>query len=578
MVTATNSHRFWLPMLLICLSLLPFKMAQAALTASVDRTMISKNDIIQLTIRSDKGPLEQTDFTALEKNFSIINKRRSNQISIINGDKQATYDLTLALLPKLVGTLTIPAFKRQGESSQPIQVEVSKGSIDPKQSHPKVFFDNQVNKQEIYVQEQLLYTLRLFHAVGLSEAQITPLDVKNAVFEPVGDQKKYQTVIDGIRYSVVEKQYAIFPEKSGQLILPELIFTGRAISIHNSYNNRINNSQFLDANRYIRSRSASYVINVLPKPASYPTSEIWLPTPALYINDSWDNNLPNLKVGEPVTRTLTLSAENLTAAQLPDLKLPTTTQFKIYPDQAKSEDRHTANGLMGHRSFSTAIVPSETGTIKFPAIKVTWWNTNSKKIEESIVPAKILTVLPSTQVNNSNQQFNTVLNSASAQRVTAPQVNATSSGLWPIISLIFALLWLGTAYLWWRAKQTTNSKGPSESPSLQTSQNARAAHKTFKKTCLKGNAKIARQSLLDWFSLNHADQKNQQLKDIIQFYQDEELTHLIQELETHLYGYAQSTNTWHGMALLKALEHLEKVGKQQKKNNHEVKLKPLYPL
>ena len=390
-----QAHRFWLQVLfLACLSLLPFSMAQAALTASVDRTMISKNDIIQLTIRSDKGPLEQVDFRALEKNFSVINKRRSNQISIINGHQQAIYDLTLALFPKGVGRLTIPAFKSQGETSQPIQIEVSASVADSNQSLEEVFLKTEVSKQEVYVQEQLLFTLRLFHAVGLSEAQLTPLEVENAVVQPIGKQKKYETVRNGIRYSVIEKQYRVIPEKSGQLTLPELAFTGLTASNRNIYS---------QSSQYVRTRSASHVVNILPKPANYPAGEPWLPTSALNISDSWSSATPTLTVGEPVTRTLTLSALNLDAAQLPDLKLPSVTDLNMYPDQAQSKNNVTTAGLMGQRSFATAIVPTKAGDLEIPAIKVIWWNTRTRQIEQSLVPARTLSVLPATHAERSGQ-------------------------------------------------------------------------------------------------------------------------------------------------------------------------------
>ena len=74
MVIIKPYSRLWLFMLLLACFLLPVNLANAALTASVDRTVISNNDMITLTIRSDTGPIEHTDFSALEKNFSVINR------------------------------------------------------------------------------------------------------------------------------------------------------------------------------------------------------------------------------------------------------------------------------------------------------------------------------------------------------------------------------------------------------------------------------------------------------------------------------------------------------------------------
>jgi len=567
-----NSHRFWLSMLLLVCFVLPVNLANAALTASVDRTVISKNDIIQLTIRSDKGPIEQANFSALEKNFSVINKRRSNQISIINGHQKAIYDLTLSLFPIPDGTLTIPAFKSQGESSQPIQIKISTGITDADQSPDQVFLKTDVSKQEVYVQEQLLFTLRLFHAVGLSEAQLTPLVVENAVVRPLGEQKKYQTVRNGIRHSVIEQQYAVTPEKSGQLRLPELVFTGRTS----------NRSTYGQSSQYVRTRSTAHVISVLSKPTDYPSATPWLPTSALNIADSWNKASPQLTVGEPVTRTLTLSALNLDAAQLPDLHLPAVRGLKMYPDQAQSESNVTAAGLIGQRSFSTAIVPTQAGDIEIPAIRVVWWNTDLKQLEETVIPARKLAVLAATNPTIQTTASTPELASAAPAQGTDPQQNdAVHSGIWSYLTLLFALLWLVTGFMWWRVKQRVgkalNTSVSTELPLEQRKQNLKSTYKIFKNACQKNEPKTARQALLNWFRLSQVDTSIQHLMDITQQYQDNELTSLISVLESYLYGKEKTATTWQGAPLLAAIERLEKSRQQSSKNSASNKLQPLYP-
>jgi len=352
-------NRCWLAFTLLACFILPFSSAKAALTASVDRSTVAKNDIIQLTIRSNKGPIEHTNFSVLERNFSVINRQRSNQISIINGKQQAIYDLRLALFPIDAGSFTIPAFTSQGESSQPIQITVSDRAIDPGLQNEEVFLKTKVSKQKAYVQEPLLLTLQLFHAVGLQEAQLSPLEVKNAVVEPIGEQTKGEQILNGVRYSVIEKQYSITPEKSGQINIPELTFSGRTS----------NRNLYGQPSRYIRTRSTAHKIEVLPKPDNYPADATWLPTPALTVSDSWSAGTPPLSVGESVTRTLTLSALNLDAAQLPDISLPAVTNLKMYPDQSHNENTVTASGMLGQRVFSTAIVATKAGEIEIPASK-----------------------------------------------------------------------------------------------------------------------------------------------------------------------------------------------------------------
>lgn len=572
MVTTTLfprfSHRFWLAFALLVCFMLPFSSAKAALTASVDRSTIAKNDIIQLTIRSDKGPIEHTNFSALENNFSVINRQRSNQISIINGKQQAIYDLRLTLFPLNTGNFTIPAFTSQGESSQPIQITVSDNASDPGLKNEDVILKTKVSKQEAYVQEPLLLTLQLFHAVGLQEAQLSSLEVENAVVEPIGEQTKSEQILNGVRYSVIEKQYSITPEKSGQLSIPELTFTGRT-SNRNIYG---------QPSRYIRTRSTAHQIEVLPKPGNYPTDATWLPTPALTISDSWSAGTPSLRVGESVTRTLTLSALNLDAAQLPDIALPAVTNLKMYPDQSHNENTVTASGILGQRVFSTAIVATKAGKIEIPATKVIWWNTVEKQLEETLIPAKTLIVqasatVPSQIIPISPQSAETIQQTTTTQN---KETGSSTNGIWPYLAALFLLLWLTTVTLWWQSNRRA-AKQSAEYIAEPKDQNARSAYKVFRKACKNNEAATARQALLDWFRLHYEKSTNQQLQDITRHYQDVNLAGLIRALESSLYGNGQAPDSWQGTPLLDALDALEKNQQRQSKDCKTNRLKPLYP-
>jgi len=575
MVMNTLSHRFWQVFTQIACLMLFASSANAVLTASVDRTVVSKNDIIQLTIRSDKGPIEHTDFSALEKNFSVINRQRSNQISIINGNQQAIYDLRLALFPIDEGLFTIPAFKSQDETSQPIEIKVAASAAGSSQTNTEVFLKTEVSKQHVYVQEQFLFTLRLYHAVGLIEAQLTPLKIDNAVVETLGEQKKHQTVSNGIRYSVIEQQYSIIPEKSGQLSIPQLTFTGRSA----------NRSVYGQSNQYLRTRSETHTIKVLPKPADYPAGEPWLPTSALYIADSWRDSTPTLTVGEPVTRTLTVTALNLDAAQLPDIKLPSVTNLKMYPDQAQNENNITAAGLVGQRSFSTAILPTQAGDIEIPAIKVVWWNTDRQQLEETLIPAKTLSVQAAAYSDNqipaaALKTIPVVTSTAETSNIQQSIVDNNNRGIWPYLTLLFVLLWLVTGFMWWRTKQKTalaNNAEVAEFKPLHINQNSKAVYKDFKKSCQNNKPETARKALLDWFRLQYQQPNVPQLSDVTLHYQDTELEHIIRTLESHLYGTEQSPSSWQGTTLLTAIGRLEKTQKQQLKNSPNNSLKPLYP-
>ena len=52
----------------------------------------------------------------------------------------------------------------------------------------------------------------------------TPISA--SVKQAIENEKRYEAIVGGKRYYVLEKRYAIFPQRSGELVIPREIFNG----------------------------------------------------------------------------------------------------------------------------------------------------------------------------------------------------------------------------------------------------------------------------------------------------------------------------------------------------------------
>ena len=98
------------------------------------------------------------------------------------------------------------------------------------------------------------------------------------------------------------------------------------------------------------------MIKILNRPTQVPSFQ-WLPSSKVELTETWNGDLGELRVGEPITRTITMTAEGQTGAQINPLELPSSSDFRLYPDQAQIETRKTNNGALGVRIESMALVP-----------------------------------------------------------------------------------------------------------------------------------------------------------------------------------------------------------------------------
>ena len=81
----------------------------ATIEASIDRMTVQENESVNLTFSSDADVEDDPDFSPLEKDFRILNRSQSSNISIINGRVSRQITWQLMLMPKRSGDLTIPS-------------------------------------------------------------------------------------------------------------------------------------------------------------------------------------------------------------------------------------------------------------------------------------------------------------------------------------------------------------------------------------------------------------------------------------------------------------------------------------
>ena len=79
-----------------------------SLTATADRTQLSRGETLELQVRFDGQTTSDPDFSVLEEDFEILSQNQQNQFSIINGTTESYTQWVLQLLPKKTGSLLIP--------------------------------------------------------------------------------------------------------------------------------------------------------------------------------------------------------------------------------------------------------------------------------------------------------------------------------------------------------------------------------------------------------------------------------------------------------------------------------------
>lgn len=563
------SQQLLIGLLLIVSLLISMESLAANLTASVDRKVVGENDTFTLLLRyNEQVSFRSPDLDPLEQDFRVLNKKQSTQFRSVNGNSEYFTDWAIVLSPKRTGTLTIPAIHFGGSRTQPIQIEVQAVSSSVKEKLAnEFFFDIRVSEGPAYVQGQILYTEKFYYATSPEGASLSDFQVTDARVQPLGEVRSYQTIIEGQRFGVYERQYAVFPEESGTLVIPGQRFSGR---IPNPYD------------RWSRGQPLSVVskpieINVLPIPAEYPQSP-WLPSPKVSISETYSESLQNWKVGEPVTRTIRLTAQGLTGSQLPAIALPVVDKLRYYPDQSNHAETLTEAGIQGELEQSMAVVPTAEGRLVLPEIRVPWWNTQLQKVDYAVLPSRTVVVAAATNIQApsvsgpsaaaSQNLPNSLPHPTQAQAASAEAPH--NQGIWVAISALLLISNIISVFWLWRMHhaKTASPEATSVSSSARDAQTQKQHWKAFTNACRNNDAATIRSALLQWASLRYTTTNNnsnlKQLTQLKQITHDPKLHAALDELDAYLYAASDSSvfNGTNLLALVKGLENKANLSQQ----------------
>lgn len=543
------------------------------LDVTLDSAEIAAGDTVNLTVTVDEQAFgEAPDFTPLKQDFEIISNRQNSQFSMNNGQITSTSSWILTLLPKREGFLAIPPLQYGNDTSKPLKLHVTtRRKVESANSNEVIFMDAQVDKSDVYVQEQVIYTVRLYRRIDLHESNYAPPTVENAVMEPLGNQREYTSTVNGRSYKIIELRYAIFPQKSGDLLIHPAQIIG-TIFLGN------NRSFMFDPfnGKQIRRSTPEITLNVKPQPASYPADKPWLPARSLQLRESWTPDENQLKVGEPVTRKITLEAEGLAQSVLPPLTVPDIKGVKIYPEQAETNSNIGPRGMLSTRNENFAIIATEAGSLALPPVEVTWWDVDEEKLKVARLPARTVAITGAARKAQTDAQPVAPV-AANTDDAAPASLGANTNTTWQWIALVALLLWLATlgvvAYLFRQRRQSESSTEPkAESPFSKQAE--KAARSALQAACASNDAKASRAQLINLYRQVFRSNAIHNLDDVLQQTPDSDLEMALRELDSVLYK--SRHGTWNGATLInqvnKVLEQRANLANQTTSN-----LAPLFP-
>ena len=538
-------------------------------TAWVNKNPVVVGNMLQLHIEAKNvDDAEEPDLSSIQ-GLQVLNRSVQNQTSIMGTSVSRTVSWTYILIAPSAGNYLIPALQVGNEQTSPISLEAIVSTLNPQQKLVRLEVD--VTPKKVYPQQQVLVRLRISRGDQLENESITPFELAGAQVEKLS-QRSHQTVKNGKKQEITEIVYAVLPEKSGTIVIPQVRYHGEVMQGGITQMNFGN--LFQKRGRRIFSTSEQQTIEVKPMPSGF--KGWWLPADKLVIEEMWQPDPPLFRVGEPVTRTVAIFANGAFGNQIPEISFVYPAAIKGYADQPVIETEKTSEGLKGMRKEKWALIPNQAGKIKLPGISVSWWDVSRDELRTAVIPSKIINVLPvpGSQPQNTALETPVLQKNKTETAVLQESVRVKESFPWKNAAIGFAFLWGLTMLLWFvnRNKKIASTIKKEEN-FIHDQQNAiRETTKNVEKAFRSGDPGTVQTALLKWGNSVWFNDPPQGLEQIVE--RMPELKNGINALNSVLYGKHQNGNSLEGLHT-----DFRRISLSDKKsnNNKYTKLKPMYP-
>lgn len=344
--------------------------------------------------------------------FSILsgpNRSSSTSMNIINGkvSNSSTITYTYILMGEKEGTFTIPAativVEGKQMSSNTVTIKVlppdksagasssgnnNQGGVSQSNStgteisNNDLFIRTEVNKTNVYEQEAILLTYKIYATVNLTELQGKMPDLKGFHTQSIELPRNKTWELEhynGRNYRTITwSQYVLFPQQSGELEIPSVSFDG-IVSQQVRGNIDPFEAFFNGGAGYVKVKkrltTPKVTINVNPLPAGKPAD---FSGGVGEFSVSSSISTTELKTNDAVTLKFIISGTgNMKLIKTPEVEFPK--DFEIYDPKIENKFSLKTNGLSGNKVIEYLAIPRYAGTFTIPPVKFSYFDLKTKK-------------------------------------------------------------------------------------------------------------------------------------------------------------------------------------------------------
>ena len=365
------------------------------------------------------------------ENFEILsgpNRSTSMSMHSINGQSVTSHTVTFnyILQPLKEGTFNIPVAtidvdgKQYKSNSAKIKVLLADKASQSSQrssgtrrsnnssssvniSKDELFMTATLNKQNVFEQEAVLLTYKIYSLVNLTALNGKMPDLKGFQIQEVSLPQNKEWSLEhynGRNYRVITwSQYVLFPQQAGEIEIPSVEYegvvtmqTGASMDPFDFFMN--GGPRYVEVKKKVKTPALKLNVSVLPanKPAKFSGA-------VGKFNVTSSISTTELKSNEAVTLRMVISGTgNMKLIKTPEVEFPE--DFEVYDPKIDNHFKLTREGFQGNKVVEYLAIPRHEGVYTIPSIKFSYFDINSKSYKTIETESYTLDVAKGKGENN----------------------------------------------------------------------------------------------------------------------------------------------------------------------------------
>ena len=238
---------------------------------------------------------------------------------------------------------------------------------------------DKITPTKVSVNEQVILNIEVATPRWLTGGtRIGSIEIPNVIAKQRNQlATNYTERVNGTTWSRQRWEVTLYPMTSGEFVIPTVPVR---VQVSAPDGSNVGGTLYTQPIKFEASLPSGLLDNESP----------WFSATEVDIEQQWQRSSENLKVGDAITRTVTIKAKDSLSVLLPDvLNNESTQQYQAYPQPNRLDDTQDRGNYRSSRIEETVYVIQQGGEFTLPEFSFQWWDSKNQRLETVVIKGNV---------------------------------------------------------------------------------------------------------------------------------------------------------------------------------------------